>query len=100
MAEARSLYRLNGVAHVAGSINKEPTRYIYSARRQQNMHLHDRIVSYLERANLYHLSRLNARWFWLDEPLVSAFIERWRPKTHTFYMPFRECTIMLQDVAY
>ncbi|RYR36620.1 hypothetical protein Ahy_A09g041585 [Arachis hypogaea] len=78
MAEARSLYRLNGVAHVAGSINKEPTRYIYSARRQQNMHLHDRIVSYLERANLYHLSRLNARWFWLDEPLVSAFIERFK----------------------
>ncbi|RYR12829.1 hypothetical protein Ahy_B04g070158 isoform F [Arachis hypogaea] len=78
----------------------QPTRCIYSVRRQQNMPLHDRIVPYLERAGLYHLARLNARWFWLDEPLVSGFIERWRPETHTFHMPFGECTITLQDVAY
>ncbi|RYR31559.1 protein MAIN-LIKE 2-like [Arachis ipaensis] len=64
------------------------------------MPLHDRIIPYLERAGLYHLVRLNARWFWLDESLVSAFIERWRPETHTFHMPFGECTITLQDVAY
>ncbi|RYR26835.1 hypothetical protein Ahy_B02g061147 [Arachis hypogaea] len=64
------------------------------------MPLHDRIIPYLERARLYHLTRLNAHWFRLDEPLVSAFIERWRPETHTFHMPFEECTITLQDVEY
>ncbi|RYQ88330.1 hypothetical protein Ahy_B09g095585 isoform F [Arachis hypogaea] len=64
------------------------------------MPLHDRIIPYLKRAGLYHLARLNAHWFWLDEPLVSAFIERWWPETHTFHMPFKECTITLQDVAY
>ncbi|RYR28645.1 hypothetical protein Ahy_B01g052781 isoform A [Arachis hypogaea] len=64
------------------------------------MPLHDRIIPYLETAGLYHLARLNSQWFWVDESLLSAFIERWRPETHTFHMPFGECTITLQDVAY
>nr|XP_025607413.1 protein MAIN-LIKE 2-like [Arachis hypogaea]XP_025657603.1 protein MAIN-LIKE 2-like [Arachis hypogaea] len=95
----RTLYRLNGVAHIAGSIGDEHTRCIYSVRRQQNMPMHERIIPYLERAG-FHLARLNSQWFWLDEPLVSAFVERWRPETHTFHMPFGECTVTLHDVAF
>ncbi|QHO00407.1 uncharacterized protein DS421_13g406300 [Arachis hypogaea] len=64
------------------------------------MTLHDRIIPYLETAGLYHLARLNSQWFWVDEPLLSAFIERWRLEMHTFHMPFGECSITLQDVAY
>ncbi|QHO44770.1 uncharacterized protein DS421_6g173570 [Arachis hypogaea] len=100
MKDEARLYRLNGIAHVAGSIDDEPTRVISGVRRQQNMPLHERIIPYLETAGLYHLARLNSHWFWVDEPLLSAFIERWRPETHTFHMPFGECTITLQDVAY
>ncbi|RYQ88498.1 hypothetical protein Ahy_B09g095655 isoform G [Arachis hypogaea] len=64
------------------------------------MILHDRILPYLDRANLLHVARLNDYWFKLDEPLISAFVERWRPESHTFHMPFGECTVTLQDVAY
>ncbi|QHO34223.1 uncharacterized protein DS421_9g265120 [Arachis hypogaea] len=65
-------------------------------RRQHGMMLNDRIIPYLQMAGLYQLARLNESWFRFDEPLVSAFIERWRPESHTFHMLFGEYTITLQ----
>ncbi|XP_016205912.1 protein MAIN-LIKE 2-like [Arachis ipaensis] len=76
------LYCLDGVAHIAGVINEEAHRCITSMRRQQGMRLDEKIVPYLQMAGLYHLARLNEIWFRLDEPLASAFVERWRPETH------------------
>ncbi|XP_016195568.1 protein MAIN-LIKE 2-like [Arachis ipaensis] len=69
-------------------------------RRQQGMHLDERYVPYLQMAGLYHLTRLNESWFRLDESLVSAFVECWHPEMYTFHMPFGDCTITLQDMAY
>ncbi|KAL4356972.1 hypothetical protein AHAS_Ahas09G0140100 [Arachis hypogaea] len=60
------IYRLDGVAHIAGSLHEDyffnlmhPHRCITSMRRQHGMPLDDRIMLYLQMAGLAHLARLN-----------------------------------------
>ena len=35
----------------------------------------------------------------MDAPLLTAFVDRWRPETHSFHLPCGEVSITLQDVA-
>ncbi|XP_012453212.1 serine/threonine-protein phosphatase 7 long form homolog [Gossypium raimondii] len=55
------------------------------------------IENYLREAGFWHVATIG-RGCKLDPKLISALIERWRPETHTFYLPCGECTITLEDV--
>ena len=56
----------------------------------------DRIIDIVKRVGLEGLYRTPCRE--IDHNLITAFVERWRPKTHTFHLPHGETTITLQDV--
>ncbi|KAK9989727.1 hypothetical protein SO802_029966 [Lithocarpus litseifolius] len=56
----------------------------------------DRILDIVKRVGLEGLHRTPSRE--IDHNLITAFVERWRPETHTFHLPHGETTITLQDV--
>jgi hypothetical protein len=37
--------------------------------------------------------------FNFDAPLIAAFLDRWRPETHTFHLPDSEMTLCLEDAT-
>ena len=56
----------------------------------------DRILDIVKRVGLKGLYRTPRRE--IDHNLIMAFVERWRPETHTFHLPHGETMITLQDV--
>ncbi|XP_020239436.1 protein MAIN-LIKE 1-like [Cajanus cajan] len=75
---------------------------VLKVRRATQIELHDAqipddIRDLLQRVGFLGVAPIN--YFPVDNHLISALVERWRPKTHTFHMPFDECTITLEDVA-
>ncbi|KAH1046844.1 hypothetical protein J1N35_037628 [Gossypium stocksii] len=57
-----------------------------------------KIHGYLQKLGFLHASCMLGGCKLNHRP-ISALVEKWRPKTHTFHVPCEECTITLEDVA-
>ena len=56
----------------------------------------NRVLDIIKLLRLEGLFRAPSRE--IDHCLISALVERWRLKTHTFHIPHGEMSITLQDV--
>ncbi|MED6157700.1 hypothetical protein PIB30_025812 [Stylosanthes scabra] len=72
----REMYHLNEISHIAHNVHNECGRCIISIHRQIAMDLDPLVVPFVQRAGLLPVAQLTERWFKIDEPLISAFIER------------------------
>ena len=70
------------------------------ARTHSPLRWDERYAPYLHRAGLLPLARVVCVVLLvMDAPLLTAFVDRWRPETHSFHLPCGEVSITLQDVA-
>lgn len=53
--------------------------------------------SALQNIGFYQIAKM--RSIKIDKYLISALVERWRPKTNSFHLPIGEMTITLQDIS-
>ncbi|QHO09082.1 uncharacterized protein DS421_14g478220 [Arachis hypogaea] len=90
--------RLNETTHYAEAADFERPRLLLPQRMSHTLPPPDAIVPYFVEAGFGDTVPLKD--FTFDNSLISALVERWRPETHTFHLPWGEVSIILQDVAY
>nr|XP_023893184.1 serine/threonine-protein phosphatase 7 long form homolog [Quercus suber] len=65
-------------------------------RKRRPIVVDDRVIDIVKRVRLIGLYRTPCRE--IDNNLITALVEQWRPETHSFHLPCGETTITLQDV--
>ncbi|KAL5158747.1 Serine/threonine-protein phosphatase 7 long form [Glycine soja] len=88
--------------HVSEHVwNGEPDKKLHIRRAvpiyQGQEEIPEEIISLLRQSGFYWIMKMS--YLKINSSLITALIERWRPKIHTFHMRCGQCTITLQDVS-
>jgi len=90
--------------------DKHISQHIWNGKEDRKLHIRrvvptyqgqeeilEEIIPLLRQSGFYWIMKMG--YLKINVALITALIERWRPKTHTFHMRCGECTITLQDVS-
>ncbi|QHO19387.1 uncharacterized protein DS421_11g328470 [Arachis hypogaea] len=89
--------RLNETFHYVGAAEFEKPRLLLLRQVSHILPPSDAIVPYLAKAGFSDMVPL--RDFTFENSLISALVERWRPETHTFHLPWGE-VVQHRDVGH
>ncbi|VFQ64341.1 unnamed protein product [Cuscuta campestris] len=71
-------------------------KYYGSLREGLGVDRHRRVTGILREYGFYGVEKISK--LQIDWALITTLVERWRPETHAFHLPFGEVGITLQDV--
>lgn len=76
---------------------QEKDKVLNTGAHRMHVQYSDDMAQGLKNIGLYQIARINNCP--IDPSLITALVERWRPETNTFHLPFGEMTVTLEDVS-
>uniref|UniRef100_A0A0E0Q0E8 Aminotransferase-like plant mobile domain-containing protein n=1 Tax=Oryza rufipogon TaxID=4529 RepID=A0A0E0Q0E8_ORYRU len=83
--------------HKVSKISENPSSSMNIRHHRVGIPYHPLCRSALQNIGFYQIAKM--RSIKIDKYLISALVERWRPKTNSFHLPIGEMTITLQDIS-
>ncbi|XP_042022981.1 protein MAIN-LIKE 1-like [Salvia splendens] len=87
--------------HISNKLLKDGTTHLFKVRRKESktwdVDIHDNVRYWLDIFGFKGVMDCG-KSMKVNNELITALIERWRPETHTFHLPIGEMTVTLEDM--
>ncbi|XP_042029819.1 protein MAIN-LIKE 1-like [Salvia splendens] len=87
--------------HISNKLLTDDTTHIFKVRRTESkiwdVDIHADVRHWLNMFGFRGVMEC-VKSMKVDNELITALVERWRPETHTFHLPVGEATVTLEDV--